>query len=73
MFMLFPYQEVWITEQCKNCLSINHIFIPKDFSYDTKLWECWSCFTKFFLDQDDETVYNIDEFETVFYGQCTQN
>ena len=63
--------DSWLTENCKYCDSINHIFLSRE----VPIWECWNCLQIQWLSYD----YNHKIFEPnkdiiqVLHGQMERN
>lgn len=64
--------NVWLTEQCPVCYSVNHIFVP-DNSYHA--WECYHCQYRSWLNSlscemfaiaNGMTAYDADQ--ALFFG-----
>lgn len=57
--MNINFNNLWLTESCPLCGSVNHIFL--DPLIDGHAWECWSCFAAHWLDKDRYVLtYSID-------------
>jgi hypothetical protein len=50
-------KDEWLTEYCLLCSSVNHIFVS---NADADAWECWSCFSNWWLDDIALNMYTIN-------------
>jgi hypothetical protein len=42
--------NLWLTEECKLCYSVNHIFLSNP---DANVWECWCCAERYLVSNGD--------------------